>query len=78
MFCAECTLLDIHRDFAGHPAWLEQEGIDGVPSTPGGGPPLQRVRYRCRAPACAARWLRTSDPASPGKRQWEVLLEGRR
>jgi hypothetical protein len=75
MFCAECTLLDVHRDFAGHPAWLQQEGVDGASQVPGSGA-VQRVRYRCRARACGARWLRISDPAEPGKRRWEMLLDG--
>jgi len=77
MFCAECTLLDIHRNFAGHPAWLQQEGVDSASSAPGSGPPV-RVRYRCRAAACGARWLRVSDPAQPDKRRWEMLLDGPR
>ena len=78
MFCAECTLLDVHRDFAGHPAWLQQEGVDGSPSAPASSVAVQRVRYRCRAAACGARWLRISDPAIPGKRHWEMLLDGTR
>ncbi|HET9206117.1 MAG TPA: hypothetical protein VFO28_07785 [Burkholderiaceae bacterium] len=76
MFCAECTLLDIHRDFAGQPTWLLQEGLDIAPSAQGGGSSqTRRERYRCPIAGCGARWLRLSDPAQPGKRRWQALLD---
>ena len=75
MFCAECTLLDIHRDFAGHPGWLRQDGLDGGSTKHGGSAQVRRERYRCPIAGCGARWLRLSDPAQPGKRCWEMLLD---
>ena len=75
MFCAECTLLDVHRDFAGHPAWLRQEGIDNVSSAQGGDAQVRRERYRCPTVGCGAHWVRLSDPARPGKRRWEMLWD---
>ena len=75
MFCAECTLLDIHRDFAGQPAWLRHEGQETVARAQDGGAETRRELYRCPITGCGARWLRISDPAQPGKRRWDALLD---
>ena len=75
MFCAECTLLDIHRDFAGNPAWLRQEGTESVATAQGGRAQARRERYRCPKKGCGARWVRLSDSTRPDKRCWEMLLD---
>jgi hypothetical protein len=75
MFCAQCTLLDIHRDFAGPPAWLRHEGTVSEPvSSSDAAAAVRRERFVCPLRGCGARWLRVSDPAVPAKRRWEPLL----
>jgi hypothetical protein len=75
MFCAQCTLLDVHRDFAGHPAWLRHDGVDTEPLSPDAAGALRRERYVCPIAGCGARWSRVSDARAPAKRRWELLLE---
>ena len=74
MFCTQCTLLDIHRDFAGSPAWLRHEGMVSGPAPSDAGATVRRERFVCPLRGCGARWVRVSDPAAPAKRRWEPVL----